>query len=166
MKKTMSILISISLVLIGTVSVMAASDEPMENGGGIMQRLRNRICDTLGICQGGCELITITGVLSYDGTEYYVDDVEVHFGPTWYITSAESAVDYDGDGTFEVISDELDGLLGTTVTIEGHEQSDQWISVFSLNGEKFREPGQPIWSSQHQYQWRKRNNSGNGPNKP
>lgn len=160
----MIILVSISLVLIGTVSVVAASDEPMENGNGIMQRLRNRICDTLGICQGGCELITITGVLSYDGTEYYVDDVEVHFGPTWYITSAESAVDYDGDGTLEVISDELEGLLGTTVTIEGHEQSDQWISVFSINGETFREPGQPIWSSQHQ--WRKRNNSGNGPNKP
>ena len=166
MKKILVILMSLSLILIGTVSAVAASDEPTDNGNGTMQRLRNRICDTLGICQGGCELITITGVLSYDGTEYYINDIEVHFGPTWYITSAESAVDYDGDGTLESINDELQGLLGTTVTIGGHEQSSQWVSVFTINGETFREPGQPIWSSQHQYQWRNRNNNGNGPNTP
>ena len=144
--------------------VMPLNDNtrPVPSGNGIMQRLRNRICDTLGICQGGCELITLTGILTFDGTHFFIDGIEIHFGPTWYITSAESAIDYDQDGSLEYIFDELQGLVGTTITIEGHEQSDQWVSVFTINGELYRETGQPIWSSQHQFQWRNRH----GPNKP
>jgi hypothetical protein len=136
--------------------------KPVPSGNEIMQRLRNRICDTLGICQGGCELITLTGILTYVGADFFIDDIEIHFGPTWYITSAESAIDYDQDGTLESIYDELQGLVGTTITIEGHEQSDQWVSVFTINGELYREVGQPIWSSQHQLQHRNRHD----PNKP
>ena len=126
------------------------------------QRLRNRICDMLGICQGGCTLEEITGVLTYDGVTFYVDDIEVHFGPVWFITSAESAVDYDHDGVKETVFDELQGLVGTTVTLEGHFQSDMWMSVFTINGETYREPGQPIWASQHKWNWRNRN----GPHSP
>lgn len=37
----------------------------------LMQRIRNMICDMLGICQGGCELIEITGMLTYDGTTFF-----------------------------------------------------------------------------------------------
>ncbi len=133
---------------------------PTPDGYGIMQQLRNRICDTIGICQGGCDLITLTGILTFDGINFLIDDNELHFGPTWYITSAESAIDYDQDGALEVIYDELQGLIRTEITIEGHEQSDKWVSVFTLNGELYREPGQPIWSSQHQFQWRNKH----GPN--
>lgn len=136
--------------------------EPLPNGGGTMQRLRNQICDTLGICQGDCDLITLTGTLTFDGTNFFIDGTELHFGPTWYITSSESAIDYDKDGTLELINDELQGLIGTQITVEGHEQSDQWVSVFTINGETYREVGQPIWSSQHQLQWRNRH----GPNGP
>ena len=144
--------------------VMPLNDNtrPVPSGNRIMQRLRNRICDTLGICQGYSELITLTGMLTYDGTNFFIDGIEIHFGPTWYITSTESAIDYDQDGSFEYIFDELQGLVGTTITIQGHEQSDQWVSAFTINGEVYREPGQPIWSSQHQFQWRNRH----GPNKP
>lgn len=154
-------------VFSGSVIANASGDEhrtndPLPGGNGLMQRLRNRICDTLGICQDGCEPIMLTGILTFDDINFYIDDVELHFGPTWYITSAESAIDYDKDGTLEVIYDELQGLVGTEVTVEGHEQSDQWVSVFTINGEVYREPGQPIWSSQHQFKWRKRH----GPNKP
>jgi hypothetical protein len=117
------------------------------------QRIRNRICDMLGICQGGCALEEITGILTYDGVTFYLDDIEVHFGPIWFITSAESAVDYDHDGVKETVFDELQGLVGTTVTLEGHFQSDSWMSVFTINGEIYREPGQPIWASQHQWRW-------------
>ena len=136
--------------------------KPLPNGDGIMQRLRNRICDTLGICQGGVDLITITGVLTYDGTNFYIDDVELHFGPTWFIESAESNIDYDSDGDFEIVYDELQGLVGSEVIVEGHLQSSGWLSVFTINGEIYREPGQPIWASQHQWHWRNKN----GPNKP
>ena len=135
---------------------------PLPSGNGFIQRLRNRIRDTLGICQGGCQLITISGTLTFDGVNFFVDGRELHFGPLWYIRSAESALDYDNDGVFESVYDELLGLVGTEVTIEGHEQSNQWISVFTINGDEYREPGQPIWASQHRFQWRKRN----GPNNP
>ncbi|MDG6218326.1 MAG: hypothetical protein QCI00_02680 [Candidatus Thermoplasmatota archaeon] len=172
-KKT-GIIVLLMVAMVGvsifSASVMAAGiygneygqNEPLPGGDGIMQRLRNRICDTLGICQGGCDLITLSGILTYNDIDFFIDGVELHFGPTWYIRSAESAIDYDQDGTLEIIYDELQGLVGTEITIEGHEQSDQWVSVFTINGEVYREPGQPIWSSQHQWQWRNRH----GPNKP
>jgi hypothetical protein len=136
--------------------------KPLPNGDGLMQRLRNRICDTLGICQGGVNLTTITGELTYDGINFYIDDVELHFGPTWFIASAESSVDYDSDGELELVYDEIQGLVGTEITVEGHLQSSGWMSVFTINGEVYREPGQPIWASQHQWRWRNKN----GPNKP
>jgi len=153
---------SSSVIGAGINANKSRADEPLPDGSGTMQRLRNRICDTLGICQGGCDLITLTGLLTYDGTDFYIDGTELHFGPTWYISSAESTIDYDQDGTLEIIYDELQGLVGTEITVEGHEQSDQWMSVFTINGELYREPGQPIWSSEHQWQWKNRN----GPNKP
>ena len=170
MKKTI-LLIAISAILLAGVFEVGAqafqyneeknSDyKPLPNGDGLIQRLRNRICDTLGICQGGVDLITVTGILTYDGTNFYIDDIELHFGPNWFIESAESSVDYDDDGELELVYDELQGLLGLEVTVEGHLQSSGWMSVFKINGEIYREPGQPIWASQHQ--WRRRNR--NDPN--
>jgi hypothetical protein len=133
------------------------------DGNGLMQQLRNRIRDMLGVCQGGANLTELTGVLTYDGTNFYIDIVELHFGPTWYITSAMSAVDYDDDTQLELIIDELLGLVNTTVSVEGHYQSDNWISVFTINGEIYREPGQPIWALQHEWRWRYGHHNGQQP---
>jgi hypothetical protein len=135
--------------------------QPLPNGDGLMQRIRNRIRDMLGMCQGGANLTELTGIMTYDGTNFYIELVELHFGPTWYITSAMSSVDYDNDGQTELIIDELLGLVNTTVTVEGHYQSENWMSVFTINGEVYREPGQPIWASQHEWRWRY--GHGNGP---
>jgi hypothetical protein len=129
------------------------SDSPILSGNGLMQRLMNQIRDTLGICQGGVNLETLTGILTYDGTNFFIGTVELHFGPTWYITSAMSIIDYDKDGKFELIIDELKGLVGTEITVEGHYQSDNWISIFTINNDIYRELGSPIWSSQHEYRW-------------
>jgi len=172
MKKIMILLAVSAILLFGAVDVLAQEVQynrdknndyqPLPNGDGIMQRLRNRICDTLGICQGGVNLTTITGVLTFDGTNFYIGEVELHFGPSWFIESAESGVDYDRDGDLELVYVELQGLVGTEITVEGHLQTSGWMSVFNINGEIYRESGQPIWASQHQWQWRNRN----GPNKP
>ncbi len=166
------IIISITLVILlvlGSVEVFAFNQNnsnnniaPLPNGDGLMQRLRNRIYDMLGICQGGVNLTTISGILTFDGTNFFIDNVEIHFGPTWYIESAESNVDYDDDGAKELIYDELQGLIGTEIAVEGHMQSSGWMSVFTINGEIYREVGQPIWSSQHEWRWRNRN----GPKGP
>lgn len=129
------------------------NSQPLPGGNGLMQQIRNRIRDMLGMCQGGANLTELTGIMTYDGTNFFIEPVELHFGPNWYITSAMSAVDYDQDGELELVIDELLGLVDTEVTVEGHYQSDDWMSVFTINGEVYREPGQPIWAAQHQWRW-------------
>jgi hypothetical protein len=138
-------------------------DQPVPNGNGLMQQIRNRFCDMLGICQGGCNLSELTGIMTNEGSNFYIEGVELHFGPVWYISSAMSSVDYDNDGQLELIVDELLGLVGTTVTVQGHYQSDNWMSVFTINGEVYREPGQPIWASEHEWRWRYGHGNGGQP---
>jgi len=125
--------------------------QPSSGPNRLLQQLRNHICDMLGQCQGGADLIELTGVMTYDGTHFFIGDVELHFGPYAYITSVTSAVDYDDDIQLELIMSELLGLVDTTVTVEGRYQSDNWMSVFTINGEVYREPGQPVWVLQ--YEW-------------
>ncbi len=130
----------------------------LNDGSQLMQRIRYMICDMLGICLGGCELVELTGELTYDGTNFFIGIVELHFGPNWYITSAIAVEDYDGDGEIELVFDEIMGLVGTEITVEGHMQSEEWMSVFTINDLVYREPGQPIWAWQHVWNWRNRNN--------
>ena len=169
MRKIIISIILVILLVLGSVEVFAFNQTnsnnniaPLPNGDGLMQRLRNRIYDMLGICQGGVNLTTISGILTFDGTNFFIGYDEIHFGPTWYIESAESNVDYDDDGVKELIYDELQGLVGKEITVEGHMQSNGWMSVFTINGEIYREVGQPIWASQHEWRWRNRN----GPKGP
>lgn len=114
------------------------------------------VCDMLGICQGGCELEEITGILTYEGSNFFIGPVELHFGPNWYITAAIAAEDYNDDGEIELVYDELMGLVGSEVTVEGHMQSEDWMSVFTINGLVYREPGQPAWTWGHHWRWRNR----------
>jgi len=130
---------------------------PMESP--LWLRLRNQIRDTLGVCDGTCQedLVELTGELSYDGSYFFVNNVEVHFGPTWFITT-NSLDDFDEDGISETIFEELEDLIGTIVSFEGYYQSDNWFSVFTINGINYRDVGRPIWSGG--------NGNGNGPNGP
>jgi hypothetical protein len=146
----------ISLFIIGGITTSAAA-LPTDDPSGPLQKLYNRLCDMLGWCIGTgltAQLEEITGLFEYDGTNFYIGEAELHFGPTWYITSAESSIDYDNDGVNEYIFDELQGLVGTTVTVMAHEQSENWYSVFEINGETYREPGVPIWAGIHTWRWR------------
>jgi hypothetical protein len=89
----------------------------------------------------------LTGVLSYSSCRFTIDGVTLHLGPHWYLITTQSIYDYDGDGNLETIFEELQGLIGTTVTVEGHLQYDNWISVFYINGHLYREPGMPPWQA-------------------
>ncbi len=164
-KKIFGIGICMLVLLSGVMSATAQKTDlniqPLPGGNGIMQQIMNRIRDMLGICEGGCNLSELTGIMTYDGSNFYIDPVELHFGPNWYITSAITAVDYDGDGSLELIIDELFGLVNTTVMVEGHYQAQDWMSVFTINGEIYREPGQPIWAAQHHWRWRYGHGNGN-----
>ena len=110
-------------------------------------RLRNQINDMFGICSGNCseELIELTGILTFDNISYYIDNIEIHFGPNWYITSITSPKDYDEDGIIETINEELQGLTNGIVTLKGYYQSENWFSVFNINNLTYRETGKPIW---------------------
>jgi hypothetical protein len=154
---TIVLLLSLGIQQIGAVSTTEeneseTTDLPIENP--LWLRLRNRIRDTLGICDSVCQasLEELTGILSYDGIYYFIDNVEVHFGPIWYIKTTKTK-DFDGDGTIEFVFDELQGLLGETVTMQGYYQSDNWFSVFIINDSMYRDLGRPIWAGGH----------GNGP---
>ena len=163
MKRNILVLTLAALFLFSGVVAVAAEKadddyQPLPGGNGVMQQIMNRIRDMLGICQGGCNLSELTGIMTYDGSNFYISPVELHFGPNWYINSATSAVDYDNDGTLELVIDELLGLVDTTITVEGHYQAQDWMSVFTINGEIYREPGQPIWAAQHHWRWRHNQN--------
>lgn len=146
----------ISLFVIGGITTSAAA-LPTDDSSGPLQKLYYRLCDMFGWCIGTgltANLVEITGLFEYDGTNFYIGEAELHFGPTWYIQNAESSTDYDNDGVKEYIFDELQGLVGTTVTVMAHEQSEDWYSVFEINGDTYREPGVPIWAGTHTWRWR------------
>ena len=156
MKKKIIVIGIISLFVLSGIAINAAAI-PTDNHNGPMVKLYNRLCDMIGWCRGTgltSNLVNITGILEYDETNFFIGDAELHFGPTWYIKSAESAVDYDGDGTNECVYDELLGLVGTEITVGAHEQSENWYSVFTINGEVYREPGVPVWAGKHTWRWR------------
>jgi len=76
----------------------------------------------------------ITGVWTYTNGIFYIDNsVRLHLGPRWSMKITQSPEDYDGDGTLETIFTELQGLVGTTVTVKGHLHEDGSLSVFYIN---------------------------------
>ncbi|KYK32947.1 MAG: hypothetical protein AYK22_06795 [Thermoplasmatales archaeon SG8-52-3] len=154
-KKTITLgIISLFLLSGITMNVSALSTNSPSSS---MSKLYNRLCDMIGWCRGTgvyANMVNITGIFEYDGTNFYIGDAELHFGPTWYIKSADSAVDYDGDGENESVYDELLGLVNTEITVGAHEQSEDWYSVFTINGEVYRVPGIPVWAGIHTWRWR------------
>lgn len=88
----------------------------------------------------------LTGTLETDGEHYSVDGTEVGFGPVWYIEAVDADADYDGDGTVKTIVAELDGLVGTTVTLEGEAGRCGDFDVFVINDQTYRSPGRPAWA--------------------
>jgi len=136
---------------------VGTTDPPTETP--LWLRIRNQVRDMLGYCDGSCQtLVELSGILTTEDIYFYIGDVEVHFGPMWYVTSETSSEDYDGDGSIESISDELLGLVGQDVILDGIYHSEDWFSVFTINEFVYRELGQPIWSH-----GKGNGGSGNGP---
>ncbi len=92
--------------------------------------------------------MALNGTLTKDGEEYAVGGTEVSFGPVWYITAVDASADYDEDDTVETIAAELDGLVGTTVTLAGEAGRCGDIDAFTINDEPYRATtgGPPPWA--------------------
>jgi hypothetical protein len=94
----------------------------------------------------GAQDALLTGTLSKNGEHYSVDGIEVGIGPAWYIEVVDADADYDGDGTIKTIAAELDGLVGTAVTLEGEAGRCGDFDVFVINEQTYRSPGRPAWA--------------------
>lgn len=92
-------------------------------------------------------LVEVTGVLSSDGEDWYLDGIEVDAGPRWYVRSNPATADLDGDGAVETLGAELDGLVGRSVTLLGERDDDADLDVFVVEGVKIRptDGGPPPW---------------------
>lgn len=84
----------------------------------------------------------ITGILEKLDRDYLVNGIEIGFGPFFYRDEAPSPADFDGDGSTGTVTAELDGLVGTEVTIET-EDGD----AMTVNGAVYRDAGaKPAWA--------------------
>jgi hypothetical protein len=93
-----------------------------------------------GGCHNNTNLTEMTGVLAYDGTTFAMDTTILLFGCYNYLNTTISPNDFDGDGTIETILNELLGMVGTTITVEGYLvcQNTRLI-VFYINGIEYRD---------------------------
>ncbi len=78
------------------------------------------------------------GTLSYQNGTFYVNTVPVYFGDAWWLNHTIRS-DYDGDGEYETVWNELLGLVGSNVTINGR-YDDGMIIVSHINGMFLRMP--------------------------
>lgn len=151
MKKILAIAVVTIMLFLGlSMIVQAQTTEKMYNRTGLIKRIRNRFRDMLGICKGN-SFEYIEGTLGHGARFFEVNNTELHFGPNWYIHTAISAYDYDRDGTNETIIQEIEGLTSTEISVEGCVHSDNWMSVYKINGIEYRQPGEPIWNAKHQF---------------
>jgi len=81
----------------------------------------------------------VSGILSYENGTYYVGSQAVSFGPEWFLENMTARSDYDMDGGYETMKEELEGLEGTEVTIMGI-MKDDIVNAFYINGIWYRNP--------------------------
>ena len=95
-----------------------------------------------GGCHNNSNLTEMTGVLDYDGTTFTMESTILMFGCYNYLNSTVSPYDFDGDGNLETILNELLGMVGTIITVEGYMRCQNTrLVVFYINGIEYRECG-------------------------
>lgn len=99
-----------------------------------------------GGCGGGCgghchnntNMTEVTGVLVYDEGAFTIGTTLLHFGCSYYLNQT-SPYDFDGDGTTETRLNELLGLVGTSITVDGILRCQNTrLIVFYINNQPWR----------------------------
>jgi hypothetical protein len=95
---------------------------------------------------GGCSqekpldhMTEATGIFSINNGTYFVDPYSLSFGPEWLLQNITARSDYDRDGTYETLEEELDGLAGEIITIMGVLKEDT-IMPFYINHIWYKNP--------------------------
>ncbi len=78
------------------------------------------------------------GMLSYEEGKFYVDGIEIYFGDAWWLNHTIRS-DYDGDGEYETVWNELLGLVGSNVTVNGRLVNETLVASH-INGMFLRIP--------------------------
>jgi len=93
-----------------------------------------------GGCHNDTNMTELTGVLACNGTTFTIETTILNFGCYNYINTTTSPYDFDGDGITETILNELFGMVGTTITVEGYLRcQNTHLIVFLINGIEYRD---------------------------
>lgn len=92
-----------------------------------------------GGCHNNTNMTEITGVLQFNNTEFKIGTTILKFGCYDYLNNTISPHDFDGDGEIETILNELLGMVGTTITVEGYLRCQNRLIVFYINGLQYRD---------------------------
>lgn len=68
-------------------------------------------------CDDPPQLSTLTGTLERTDKRFFIGAEEIDPGPKWYLKETTAEYDYDGDGEIETMWAEINGLVGTEVTV-------------------------------------------------
>jgi len=142
MKKYLSIVIAaVVLLSVGSVSavvfqvsILQPSNTPL-----IMDTLSGG-CGGHGGCHNNTNMTELTGELTYEDSTFMIETTILNFGCYYYINTTTSPYDFDGDGELETILNELLGMVGTTITVEGYLRCHHSkLMVYYINGIAYRE---------------------------
>ena len=78
------------------------------------------------------------GVLQYENGSYYLDGMKLYVGNDFFLDSIAKS-DYDGDGEYEYVWQELNGLVGKEIIVNGVIRNDM-LYVSHINGIWLRMP--------------------------
>ena len=140
MKKYLGIAILIAAILtMGSASAITIQVSSMKLGTSPL------ITGTLtgphgggGGCHNNTNMTELTGVLTYNGTAFTIGTTVLSFGCYNYLNQT-SPYDFDGDGNIETRMNELLGLVGTSITVEGYIRCQNTrLIVFYINGVQWR----------------------------
>ncbi|PNX48341.1 MAG: hypothetical protein BV459_02560 [Thermoplasmata archaeon M11B2D] len=136
--------IGVALATIALISMGSASAVLLQISEIKTSPLTTGTLDCGGGCGGGgchnnTNMTEITGVLQYNNTVFKIGTTTLNFGCYDYLNSTTSPYDFDGDGEIETILNELLGLVGTTITVEGYTRCQNRFIVFYINGIEYRD---------------------------
>jgi len=94
-----------------------------------------------GGCHNNTNMTELTGVLTFNGSAFTIGTTVLSVG-CYNFLNTTSPYDFDGDGTIETRLNELLGLVGTTITVEGYIRCQNTrLIVYYINGIEYRTCG-------------------------
>ncbi|MCD6448275.1 MAG: hypothetical protein J7L58_04445 [Thermoplasmata archaeon] len=78
------------------------------------------------------------GVLEYNNGSYYIDTTPLYLGNEYFMNSIAKS-DYDGDGNYEYVWQEMEGLIGSNIVVNGVLRNGT-LYVSHINGIWLRAP--------------------------